>query len=107
MPRNSGPNVDVKHIAVDEFGISNLPSYVAIDNNNVISNAGVGSILSDQTTVSNWMNKAFFSENKLYKEIANVPSSSKEEKKTPSSSKEEEVKDDLEASKQKSRGGEK
>lgn len=39
--------------------MQNLPSYVAIDSSSVVSNAGVGTLISSQEDAAGWFNKAF------------------------------------------------
>lgn len=63
------PNLTVKYIAVQEYQLKNLPSYIAIDSNSVISNAGVGTLVNNSETAESWFNKSFISESKYYDRI--------------------------------------
>ena len=62
-------NLDVKYIAVEEYRVQNLPSYVAIDSSSVVSNVGVGTLIASQEDAAGWFNKAFTSESRYYERI--------------------------------------
>ena len=76
-------NLNVKYITTKEYQVKNLPSYIAIDNQSVISNAGVGSLLNTDEDVAAWFNKAFVSDMKYYDRIVK---SSKHGNNSPSAS---------------------
>lgn len=67
------PNLNVKYLAVNEYMVQNLPSYLAVDANGVISNAGVGSLISSADSAAAWFSKAFTSEQKYYDLIQGLP----------------------------------
>lgn len=66
------PNLNVKFLAVDEYHVQNLPSYLAVDGNAVISNAGVGSLVNSTDTARTWISKAFSSEQRYYDQIVGL-----------------------------------
>lgn len=62
--------MDIRYYAVHEFSIKVLPSYLTIDGNSVISNAGVGSIFANTDELDDFLSKSFgSSSDKLYREI--------------------------------------
>lgn len=62
-------NLNVKYVAVEEYKIQNLPSYVAIDSESIVSNVGVGTLIESKEGAQAWFNKAFTSETKYYERI--------------------------------------
>lgn len=62
-------NQSIYGIATQEYSVTDLPSYVAIDSNGVISLAGVGSLVDSNEKLKSWVDTAFNSKNKLYNEI--------------------------------------
>ena len=62
-------NQSIYGIATQEYSVTDLPSYLAIDSNGVISLAGVGSLVDSDEKLNSWLESAFNSKNKLYNEI--------------------------------------
>ena len=62
-------NQSIYGIATQEYSVTDLPSYVAIDKDGVISLAGVGSLVDSDDKLETWLNSALTSKNKLYNEI--------------------------------------
>lgn len=73
VDRDSMPNkavMDIKYYAIHEYSIKVLPSYLAIDRNGIISNAGVGSFFANKSELSDFISKSFgSSSDRLYREI--------------------------------------
>ena len=80
-------NQSIYTIATQEYHVTDLPSYLAIDGDSVISLAGVGSIVDTSEKLSSWLDNAF-SKNKLYSEIERGVDSSEKDKDTDSSTSE-------------------
>ena len=62
-------NLSIYSIATQEYHVTDLPSYVAIDKTGVVSLAGVGTIIDSEQKLTDWLNSAFYTKNKLYNEI--------------------------------------
>ena len=62
-------NLSIYSIATQEYHVTDLPSYVAIDKTGVVSLAGVGTIIDSDQKLTDWLNSAFYTKNKLYNEI--------------------------------------
>lgn len=62
-------NQSIYGIATQEYHVTDLPSYVAIDKTGVVSLAGVGTIIENSQKLNDWLNTAFYAKNKLYNEI--------------------------------------
>lgn len=73
VDRDSMPNkavMDIRYYTIHEYSIKVLPSYLAIDQNGIISNAGVGSIFNNNSELKVFLSKSFgTSSDKLYREI--------------------------------------
>lgn len=73
VDRDSMPNkavMDIKYYAIHEYSVKVLPSYLTIDRNGVISNAGVGSIFANSNELNDFISKSFgSSSDRLYREI--------------------------------------
>lgn len=80
-------NQSIYTIATQEYHVTDLPSYLAIDGDSVISLAGVGSIVDTSEKLSSWLDNAF-SKNKLYSEIERGVDSSEKDKDIDSSTSE-------------------
>lgn len=62
-------NLNLKSFAVNKFNLQNLPSYISIDNDSYVSNAGVGSIFNTTSELQTYLSRSFGSNIRLYTEI--------------------------------------
>lgn len=62
-------NLNLKNFAVNQFNVQNLPSYISIDNDSYVSNAGVGSIFNTTSELQTYLSRSFGSNIRLYTEI--------------------------------------
>lgn len=73
VDRDSMPNkavMDIKYYTIHEYSVKVLPSYLTINNNSIISNAGVGSIFNNNSELKTFLSKSFgASSDRLYREI--------------------------------------
>lgn len=72
-------NLNVRYLTIDEYQVENLPSYIAIDGQSVVSNAGVGTLIESQEDAKSWFNKAFTAETKYYDRIEKKSAKDSEE----------------------------
>lgn len=61
----------LKELAIQQFKIQNLPSYISIDKRGIISNAGVGTIFTSKSELQTYLSRSFGNNVRLYTEINN------------------------------------
>lgn len=61
----------LKELAIQQFKIQNLPSYISIDKRGIISNAGVGTIFTNKSELQTYLSRSFGNNVRLYTEINN------------------------------------
>lgn len=64
-----GGQMNLKFVAMQEYSVKDIPSYVSIDKYGIVSSAGVGTVIQDDESMRSFLDKSFNTKNKLYDEI--------------------------------------